>query len=203
MAEEHKAIDSLSSENRTFAPPAELTAEAHVKSLDEYQVLYDRSVNDSDAFWLEQADAMVAWSRKPTRARQYTWNTAERKIEQKIQFSDTAGKEAREMIDEIYTMCDGIVAALDKNEPPLAEQALKSENKLNRMQVDLRRHHVKRMTEGLCSAKAGLIFIDLVDNIEKMGDHLTNIGQSIIGGLQWDGLDDNMLSGEFKAITSD
>ena len=81
MAEEHKAIDSLSSENRTFAPPAELTAEAHVKTLDEYQALYDRSINDSDAFWLEQADAMVDWSKKPTKARQYTWNTAERKIE--------------------------------------------------------------------------------------------------------------------------
>ncbi|MFP4171647.1 MAG: hypothetical protein ACLFV4_01940 [Candidatus Hydrogenedentota bacterium] len=37
-----------------------------------------------------------------------------------------------------------------------------------------------------CSAEAGLIFIDLVDNVEKIGDHLTNIAQCVIGGLQWD-----------------
>jgi len=36
--------------------------------------------------------------------------------------------------------------------------------------------------------EAGLIFIDLVDNIEKVGDHLTNIAQAIMGGLQWEGV---------------
>ena len=36
--------------------------------------------------------------------------------------------------------------------------------------------------------EAGLIFIDLVDNIEKIGDHLTNIAQATIGGLQWEGV---------------
>jgi len=43
------------------------------------------------------------------------------------------------------------------------------------------------MSEGVCSASTGLIFIDLVDNVEKVGDHLTNIAQAVIGGLQWDG----------------
>jgi phosphate:Na+ symporter len=41
------------------------------------------------------------------------------------------------------------------------------------------------MSEGACSAEVGLIFIDLVDNVEKIGDHLTNIAQAAIGGLQW------------------
>jgi hypothetical protein len=34
-----------------------------------------------------------------------------------------------------------------------------------------------------------LIFIDLVDNVEKIGDHLTNIAQAVIGGLQWAGVE--------------
>jgi len=28
-----------------------------------------------------------------------------------------------------------------------------------------------------------------VDNVEKTGDHLTNIAQAVIGGLQWDGIE--------------
>ena len=56
------------------------------------------------------------------------------------------------------------------------------------MQIEFRRSHVDRMSNGLCSAEAGLIFIDLVDNIEKIGDHLTNIAQAKIGGLQWEGV---------------
>ena len=71
------------------------------------------------------------------------------------------------------------------------------------MQMDLRRHHVRRMTEGDCTAQSGLIFIDLVDNIEKIGDHLTNIAQSVLGGLHWDKINGNALSGEFDAMTLD
>ena len=45
------------------------------------------------------------------------------------------------------------------------------------------------MSESVCSPETGLIFIDLVDNVEKIGDHLTNIAQAVIGGLQWDGIE--------------
>jgi hypothetical protein len=55
------------------------------------------------------------------------------------------------------------------------------------MQLEFRRSHVERMREGLCTPEGGLIFIDLVDNVEKIGDHLTNIAQAVIGGLQWAG----------------
>ncbi len=66
---------------------------------------------------------------------------------------------------------------------------MKNELNLNKMQIDFRRSHVQRMTEGVCSAETGLVFIDMVDNVEKVGDHLTNIAQAVIGGLQWEGVD--------------
>jgi acetyl-CoA synthetase len=80
MTEQQKAIDSYMSEKRKFAPPAELAAAAHIKSFDEYQKMYDRSISDPDGFWLEQAE-QITWFKKPTKAREYTWNTDSRKIE--------------------------------------------------------------------------------------------------------------------------
>jgi len=77
---ESKAISSLMSESRTFPPPAELAAKAHISSFEQYQELYDRSINDSDAFWLEQTETLH-WFKKPTQGRQYTWDTKGRKIE--------------------------------------------------------------------------------------------------------------------------
>jgi phosphate:Na+ symporter len=59
------------------------------------------------------------------------------------------------------------------------------------MQMEFRRTHVERMTDGKCTAESGLIFIDLVDNVEKTGDHLTNIAQAIIGGMHWEGVKPN------------
>jgi len=112
---------------------------------------------------------------------------AQRKIEQKLSFSDKALGEINELKTEIEQMCDSIIYALEKNDIAAATSALASENNLNRMQIDFRRSHVSRMAEGICSAESGLIFIDLVDNAEKIGDHLTNIAQAVVGGLQWDG----------------
>ena len=63
-----------------FAPPAEFSAKAHVKSLEQYQEMYDRSVNDSEGFWLEQA-ASLDWYRQPTKGREYTWDTEGRVID--------------------------------------------------------------------------------------------------------------------------
>jgi phosphate:Na+ symporter len=112
----------------------------------------------------------------------------ERKIAQKLSFSDSALEEADILRKEIKMMCDNIIKALKDNDMKGAKSSLAQENNLNRMQIEFRRSHVDRMTEGICSPQSGLIFIDLVDNVEKIGDHLTNIAQAIIGGLQWEGV---------------
>ncbi|MBA7658760.1 hypothetical protein ES703_66719 [subsurface metagenome] len=114
---------------------------------------------------------------------------AERKIKQKLSFSNSALTEAEQLRKEIDQMFDSVIAALENNDIEAAKSAASTnENNLNKMQIDFRRSHVQRMSEGVCTPQAGLIFIDLVDNIEKIGDHLTNIAQAIIGGLQWEGV---------------
>ncbi len=112
---------------------------------------------------------------------------AERKIEHKLSFSESALGEAQQLKEQINEMFDKIIPALEKNDIEAAKSALTNEENLNKMQVDFRRSHVQRMTENICTPETGLIFIDLVDNIEKIGDHLTNIAQGVIGGLRWDG----------------
>jgi len=120
---------------------------------------------------------------------------AERKIEQRISFSDSARTETAQLKNEANQMLDYIIAALENNDIEAAKSALVNEDNLNRMQMDFRRSHVQRMTDGVCSPQAGLIFIDLVDNIEKIGDHLTNIAQAVIGGLRWDGVEAKISPG--------
>ena len=125
---------------------------------------------------------------------------AERKIEQKLSLSDSAVSEADELRKEAEQMCDYIIGALKNNDVEAAKSALVCENKFNKMQIDFRRSHVQRMTEGACTADTGLIFIDLVDNVEKIGDHLTNIAQAVIGGLQWDGAEFRVVAGAGKDV---
>ena len=113
---------------------------------------------------------------------------AQRKIDNKIIFSDLAIAEAEKLRVEVDQMIDNVIAALEQDDIEQAKKAIAHERNVNNMQMEFRRTHVERMGGGICSAEAGLIFIDLVDNIEKIGDHLTNIAQAIIGGLQWEGI---------------
>src|SRR6185295_9137793 len=73
------STESLQQEGRTFPPPADAVKRAWINS-ETYKKMYERSVKDSDAFWLEQCDTLE-WFKKPTVARKYTWDTTARKIE--------------------------------------------------------------------------------------------------------------------------
>ncbi|MFO1513476.1 MAG: acetate--CoA ligase [Verrucomicrobiota bacterium] len=81
MTQPAKAIstESLQQEGRTYPPSAEAVKRAYL-NVEAYQKMYERSVKDSDAFWLEQCDTLE-WFKKPTVARKYTWDTTARRIQ--------------------------------------------------------------------------------------------------------------------------
>lgn len=81
MAETKKAgMDSLMSESRKFPPPPEFSKNALISSMEQYQKMYDESINEPDKFWLKQAE-MLDWFKKPTKGEEYTWDTVARKID--------------------------------------------------------------------------------------------------------------------------
>jgi phosphate:Na+ symporter len=60
------------------------------------------------------------------------------------------------------------------------------------MQIEFRASHTERLNKGICLPLSGIIFLDFVDNVEKVGDHLTNIAQSVLYGFRWDGVQPRM-----------
>jgi acetyl-CoA synthetase len=73
------STDSLMTENRTFPPSDEVQARAWLDR-ETYEEMYRRSVEDSDGFWLEQAQTLT-WMSPPTVARKYNWDSESRKIQ--------------------------------------------------------------------------------------------------------------------------
>ena len=68
MAQEQEAesdltIESLLAENRKFPPSEEFRTKAHLKSMEEYEELYRRSVEEPEKFWEEMAEELY-WFRK-------------------------------------------------------------------------------------------------------------------------------------------
>ena len=63
---EQKTLSSMMHEKRVFYPPEELSKEACIKSLEEYKKIYQRSLDDPEAFWGEaarQLDWYKEWDR--------------------------------------------------------------------------------------------------------------------------------------------
>ncbi|MBF0433425.1 MAG: acetate--CoA ligase [Fibrobacteria bacterium] len=73
------STSNLMTESRTFPPSAEVVARAHITA-EKYKEMYDRSINDSDGFWMEQAE-QLDWIKKPTVARKHTWDTRGRNVQ--------------------------------------------------------------------------------------------------------------------------
>ncbi|NLI28777.1 MAG: acetate--CoA ligase [Nitrospiraceae bacterium] len=62
MAEER--LEVLMSEKRTFPPSEEFRSKAHIKSLAEYEALYQRAAEDTETFWAEMAESQLTWFKK-------------------------------------------------------------------------------------------------------------------------------------------
>ena len=53
------------------------------------------------------------------------------------------------------------------------------ENQTDKLERELQDKHIQRLSEGLCSAQAGVFFSDIISGIERVGDHATNIAFSL------------------------
>jgi acetyl-CoA synthetase len=73
------STSSLMQENRTFPPSPEVIKRAYINA-EQYKKMYDRSINEPDKFWLEQA-ATLDWFKQPTVGRKYVWDTERKRIE--------------------------------------------------------------------------------------------------------------------------
>ncbi len=75
-----KVISSLMMEKRAFPPPPALQAQAEISSMEQYEKMWEQSIHDPDAFWLEKAKTLD-WFKAPTKSLEYTWDTQGRVIQ--------------------------------------------------------------------------------------------------------------------------
>ncbi len=62
-----------------YNPPSSVSDGAWIKNMDKYREMYERSINDPDAFWAEQAEQFI-WHEKWSKVREYNYNVNDGKI---------------------------------------------------------------------------------------------------------------------------
>lgn len=102
-----------------------------------------------------------------------------REVEKDMEFSDGVIDEVSNMvknIDSLYALTKQAVLESDKNILPEVDRV---EEKIDAYRKSLIDGHIERLNKGLCKPESSSIFINLVSNIERLGDHLTYIAHSV------------------------
>ena len=109
---------------------------------------------------------------------------AREKMSKHLVFSDQAIAELNELNNEIELMFFETMAALDHNDPEQAVLIMKREERIDNFTDDLRASHIDRLERGFCLLQSGVIFLDIISNIERVADHMNNIAEAITNDLQ-------------------
>ena len=107
---------------------------------------------------------------------------------QKINKSLEYSKDAMEELDSIYSSTlealDIAIESYENRNINKAKSIVDVEAKIDKKQKSFRERHIRRLYDGRCNAYTGAIFLDILSNLERIGDHSTNIAESVIENNQ-------------------
>ncbi len=102
------------------------------------------------------------------------------KAEEGIKFSETAEGELRELSNYVEEAVTLTITAFDLGDKETAEAALEMEGKIDATEQSFRNNHIRRLGQGKCEPRAGVIFLDILSNLERAGDHANNIAVKVL-----------------------
>ncbi len=105
---------------------------------------------------------------------------AQYRIEHRLLFSNIAIDELKEMIHRVQDIISKAIDALEHDNIQLAKTIEDQEQEIDILEQQLRDGHIKRLNNHSCHPSSGVIFLDMISNLERIADHATNIGKTVI-----------------------
>lgn len=96
-------------------------------------------------------------------------------IEKDINFSDQVYQSITELKNLLSEQFNNVEKILIEKDYSVLDKVVEIENKIDNMRTDLIDGHIKRLEEGKCKPQSSGVFINLVSNLERAGDHLNYI----------------------------
>ncbi|GAW91549.1 Na/Pi cotransporter family protein [Calderihabitans maritimus] len=102
------------------------------------------------------------------------------RIEDGLPFTEQALSELQEMSELVKDTLAQAIEALKHDNVSAAKQVLRQERKIDEMEKSLRLSHIGRLNCGKCYPGSGVVFLDIISNLERVGDHSHNIAQVVL-----------------------
>ncbi|MFW5649715.1 MAG: Na/Pi cotransporter family protein [Candidatus Alkaliphilus sp. MAG34] len=109
---------------------------------------------------------------------------AQELIDNQLVFSDKAMEELKHMSDLVLRSYIDALTALKSVDGDLATSVLEMESRTDYLERTLRENHIGRLSAGQCIPSSGIVFVDIISNLERIADHSSNIALAVIDKIK-------------------
>jgi phosphate:Na+ symporter len=100
--------------------------------------------------------------------------------EHKIIMSDEAAHNLLSMVTVAHNTLNTALQALEHNDVAMAIKTIEHEFKLNELEKEYRNDHIVRLNEKTCMGEPGAVFLDMLNDLTRIGDHAVNIAEYVM-----------------------
>lgn len=105
---------------------------------------------------------------------------ADYRAEHNLPFSAEAMEELGEMILRVQDVLAVAIDALEKGDAVQAGEVAGMDDVIDRMEKDLRARHIRRLNQGRCYPASGVVYLELLTHLERVGDHAVNVAEAVM-----------------------
>ena len=104
----------------------------------------------------------------------------EQMVSEHVRFSEASMNEFNVIADAVMEVIDKATVAFEKTDVELAGKVEPLEQVVDQLKDEMMTRHIQRMKDGICSIEAGIIWTDILTDLERTSDHGSNIAGCII-----------------------
>ena len=96
-------------------------------------------------------------------------------VEHGLQFSTTGADDLKSISDSVLKSFQYAIDARQNGNMEAVRKVSQYEEDVDSQEEELREKHIERLSAGECKASAGVVFLDIISNLERVSDHAYNL----------------------------
>ena len=96
-------------------------------------------------------------------------------VEHGLQFSTTGADDLNSISDSVLKSFQYAIDARQNGNMEAVRKVSQYEDDVDSQEEELREKHIERLSAGECKASAGVVFLDIISNLERVSDHAYNL----------------------------
>ena len=100
-----------------------------------------------------------------------------------LTLSETGKKDLHDMTDAVQEAFRCAVKAREERSVTSARKVSACEDLVDSLRDEQKERHMDRLSRGECKPEAGLVFIEIIDNLERISDHAQNMAEYIMNEI--------------------